>query len=85
MHKILTRKLNAGTKQKQLSFPVHCLFLDAGNTKKGEQMRKYTALMPILLILPEIMDTKIRTLIISVQGGAHHGQEEKSIHPGVQA
>ncbi len=37
------------------------------------------------LILPEIMDTKIRTLIISVQGGAHHGQEEKSIHPGVQA
>ncbi len=26
-----------------------------------------------------------RTLMISVQGGAHHGQEEKSIHPGVQA
>lgn len=36
------------------------------------------------LILPEKMDTKIRSFIISDHGGAHHGKETKSPQFGVQ-
>ena len=36
------------------------------------------------VILPEEMDTKIRSFIISDHGGVHHGKEKKSPQCGVQ-
>jgi hypothetical protein len=59
-----------------VSIVLTLLFLTSSNAQQDD--------FPVLkgpylgLILPEIVDTKIRSFTISDHGGAHHGKETKS-------